>query len=127
MVLHFCSGWWRFNGMAIGVALEKYLWAFMNPSKGTLRLFSDKIPDSAKNLWQSPNILLQKFPAEEFRVTTKLIFNPNSKLENEETGLTVMGFSYATIGLKSRKDGIYLKYGLCKDAEHGKAENEIMI
>jgi len=122
----------EFNDSKLGLqwqwmANPKSSWAFMNPSNGVLRLFSDKISDSAKNLWQTPNIFLQKFPAEEFQVTTKLTFNPNSKLENEETGLTVMGFSYATIGLKSKKDGIYLKYGLCKDAEHSKPENETII
>ena len=122
----------EFNDSKLGVQWQwmgnpKSSWAFMNPSQGSLRLFSDKLPDSAKNLWQAPNILLQKFSAEEFRVTTKLTFNPNLKLENEEVGLTVMGFSYATIALKTKKDGVYLIYGWCKDAEHGKQENETVI
>ena len=95
-----------------------------NSAKGMLRLFSDKIPDSAKNLWGVPNVLLQKFPAEEFTVTTKLIFTPNTKLENEKAGLTIMGFSYANLALKSKKDGIYLIYTVCKDAEKGKTEVE---
>jgi beta-xylosidase len=126
----------EFNDTQLGLqwqwmANPKSTWAFMSPSKGTLRLFSDKFPDPAsggtKNLWQAPNILLQKFPAEEFQVTTKLTFTPNERLENEEAGLTVIGFSYATVGLKNKKDGNYLMYGLCKDAEHGKSENETMV
>ncbi len=87
-------------------------WSFLNPSRGVLRLYSVKTPDSAKNLWDVPNLLMQKFPAAEFLVTTKLIFSPNAKLENEKTGLIVAGLSYANIALKSKKDGIYLVYSV---------------
>src|SRR5689334_20797326 len=67
----------EFNDQHIGLqwqwmANPKATWAFVNTSNGMLRLFSDQLPDSAKNLWQAPNVLLQKFPAEEFMVTTKL-------------------------------------------------------
>lgn len=121
----------EFNSNILGLqwqwmANPKATWAFTNTSNGSLRLFSDKT-DSIANLWGAPNVLLQKFPAEEFMVTTKLTFTPNTKLENEKTGLTVMGFSYASIGLKSKKDGIYLVHTLCKDADKGKAEKETDI
>jgi beta-xylosidase len=121
----------EFNSNTLGLqwqwmANPKATWAFTNTSNGSLRLFSDKT-DSVANLWGAPNVLLQKFPAEEFMVTTKLTFTPNPKLENEKTGLTIMGFSYASIGLKSRKDGIYLVHTLCKDADKGKAEKETDI
>ena len=45
------------------------------------------IVDSAKNLWQKPNVLLQKLPAEECMFTTKLSFKPNIKNAEETTGL----------------------------------------
>jgi beta-xylosidase len=102
-------------------------WAFMNRSKGMLRLYSDKIPDSASNLWFAPNVLLQKFPAEEFMTTTKFTFTPNPKLQTEKAGLTVMGFSYAYLGLKNKEDGIYLVYATCTGADQGKAEIENII
>jgi beta-xylosidase len=119
----------EFNGNSLGLqwqwmANPKATWAFANPSNGSLHLYSDKLPDGAKNLWAAPNVLLQKFPAEEFMATTKLTFKPNTKLENEKAGLTVMGFSYAGLALKSKKDGIYLVHTLCKDAEKGKEEVE---
>ena len=122
----------EFNDNRIGLqwqwmANSKATWAFANSSNGSLRLFSDKLPDSAKNLWFAPNVLLQKFPAEEFMVTTKMTFNPNTKLENEKAGLTMMGFSYASITLKSKKDGIYLVYTVCKDANKEKPETETVI
>lgn len=119
----------EFNSTMLGLqwqwmANAKGTWAFMNPAKGSLRLFSDKLPDSARNLWQAPNVLLQKFPADEFMVTTKLSFTPNTKLEIEKAGLTIMGFSYANLALKSRKEGVYLVYTICKEAEKGKPESE---
>jgi beta-xylosidase len=117
----------EFNGTKPGLqwqwmANPKSTWAFVYD--GNLRLFSDKWPDSAKNLWNSPNVLLQKFPAENFTATTKLVFHPNARLENEKAGLTVMGFSYASLGLESKKDGIYLVYTDGRDADKGNAEKE---
>ena len=109
------------------MANAKPTWYFLNPSKGYLKLFSDRLPDSAKNLWDAPNVLLQKFPADEFMVTTKMNFVPNTKLENEKSGLAIMGLSYANLALKSKKDGIYLVYSVCKDADKGKTEKETVI
>jgi beta-xylosidase len=119
----------EFNGTQLGkqwqwMANAKATWMYMNPGKGALRLYSDRLPEGAKNLWQAPNVLLQKFMADEFTATTKLTFTPNAKLENEKAGLTVMGFSYANIAVKSKKDGLYLVYTVCKDAEKGKPEEE---
>jgi beta-xylosidase len=122
----------EFNGNALGLqwqwmANPQATWYFMNPAKSALRLYSAKMPETAKNLWGVPNVLLQKFPADEFTVTTKLTFKPNAKLENEKAGLAVMGFSYANIAVKSKKDGFYLVYTICKDADKGKSEDEQTI
>jgi beta-xylosidase len=122
----------EFNSTSIGLQWQwqsnpKATWAFANAANGTLRLYSDKLPDSTKNLWDAGNVLLQKFPAEEFTVTTKMNFTPNTKLENEKAGLVVMGFSYASISLKRKKDGVYIVYTLNKDAVKGKTENEVII
>jgi beta-xylosidase len=119
----------EFNGNAMGLqwqwqANPKATWSFMNASNGSFRLYTHKVPDSAKNYWEVPNLLLQKFPAETFTATTKLTFNPNPKLQNEKTGLIVMGTSYAFLGLKTTQEGIALVYTVCKDAAGGKSENE---
>jgi beta-xylosidase len=122
----------EFNESSLGLqwqwtANPKATWAFINSSKGMLRLYSDQIPDSSGNLWKAPNVLLQKFPADEFMVTTKMTFTPNSRIENEKAGLTVMGFSYVTLGLKSKQGGVYLVSARCKDADNGKAEIESIV
>lgn len=119
----------EFNSAGLGLqwqwmANPKATWCMMNPANGSLRLFSDKLPDSAKNLWDAPNVLLQKFPAEEFMVTTKLTFTPNPKLEGEKAGLTIMGLSYAAIFIRSSKEGNEVVYAVAKDAAKGKRETE---
>ena len=105
----------------------KEFWYYMNPSKGVLRLYSDRLPADAHNLWQAGNVLLQKFPADEFTATTKFTFTPNVKLENEKAGLAIMGLSYANVAVKSKKDGLYLVYTVCKDADKGNVEDEKVI
>jgi beta-xylosidase len=122
----------EFNGTALGKqwqwqANPKGTWSFLNATNGTLRLFSDKLPDSAKNLWDAPNVLLQKFPCENFMATAKINFQPNAKIQNEKAGLTVMGMSYAHLSIKNTKDGNYLIYAVCKDAARGRPEAETVI
>lgn len=100
-------------------------WAFIN--NGSLRLYSVKEPAESKNLWNVPNLLMQKFPAEEFTVTTKVTFTPNVKLESERFGLVIMGLDYAGLTLKHNKDGVDLVEFSCNKAEKGTAESETII
>ncbi|GAB3986171.1 glycoside hydrolase 43 family protein [Spirosoma daeguense] len=121
----------EFDGTTLGLqwqwqANPKGFWHSMS-KQSTLRLYSYKTPDDAKNNWDVPNLLLQKFPAERFMATTKLTFKPNPKLENERAGLIIMGLSYANLVLKSSKEGISLVYGVCKKASDGKPEAETVI
>ena len=113
----------EFNENKIGLqwqweANSKPSWAF--PSNGKLRLFSYPIPDSANSYWDVPNLLLQKFPAEEFMVTTKLSFKP--RLEGERTGLIINGADNAFISLVKKTDGNYISFGSCKNADKGKTQ-----
>ncbi len=115
----------EFNDSAIGLqwqwqANPKAGWAFMNKTNSSLRLFSYQQPDSTKNLWSVPNILMQKFPAEEFTATTKFSFHP--RLDDEQFGFVVMGLSYAYISVIKKGDSVYLNYTTCKDADKGNSE-----
>jgi beta-xylosidase len=85
----------EFEGNTLGLqwqwqANPKGIWHSLT-NKGSLRLYSQKVPDNAKNNWEVPNILLQKFPTEKFTATTKLVFTPNQKLESEKVGLIILG------------------------------------
>lgn len=122
----------EFNGLEPGLqwqwqANPKATWAFSNPAEGVLRLFTAQVPDSAKNLWDVPQVLLQKFPAEVFTATTKLKFKPNPKMEGEKTGLVIMGMSYADLALKNDKNGISVVYTVGRNASKGKEESEKIL
>ena len=93
-------------------------WSFV--SAGKLRLYSYQVPDSMPNYWSVPNLLMQKFPAEEFVVTTKLNFQP--RLDSEKTGLIVHGLDYAYISLAREKGNLILSYTQCLNADKGKSE-----
>ena len=99
-------------------------WAFLNSAKGSLRLFSDRRPDSTNSLWDCGNVLLQKFPAEQFQVTTRLTFTPHAKLE-EEAGLAIMGLSYASLGLKKKGAELYLVYKVATTTAKPNPEEEL--
>jgi beta-xylosidase len=122
----------EFNDASLGLqwqwqANNKATWHFMHPAEGVLRLFSDKQPDAAKNLWDVPNLLLQKFPAETFTATARLKFSPNRKIENERAGLVVMGLSYAGLVIKQNKEQLLLTYVETKAADKGTTETEKLI
>jgi beta-xylosidase len=121
----------EFNQLQLGLqwqwqANPKSTW-FTTSRQGFLRLYSHKIPDSAHNYWDVPNILLQKLPAETFIATTSLRFTPNEKLENEKAGLIMMGMSYASLAVKSSRQGLQLVYSVCPQAAAGKPEREQVI
>jgi beta-xylosidase len=121
----------EFNNDSLGLqwqwmANQQPTWYYIN-ANGSLRLYAAKIPDSAHNLWEVPNVLLQKFPAEEFMITTKMNFDPNEKSDNEKAGLTIMGMSYADIALKKKDGKLFLLYGICENADKGKKEIEKVI
>lgn len=99
-------------------ANPKPYWAF--PSNGYLRLFSAQLPDSIKNYWDVPSLLMQKFPAGEFMVTTKLSFKP--RLDGEKTGLIIHGADYAYLSLVKKTGGNYISFSHCSNADKGKEE-----
>lgn len=116
----------EFNENRLGLqwqwqANPKPAWAF--PKRGKLRLFSNQVPDSASNFWNVPNLLMQKFPAEEFVATTKFSFHP--ALEGEKAGLVVFGVDYALLALVKKNDGIYISFNYCTEADKGSPMKEI--
>lgn len=120
----------EFNKKRLGLQWQwhanyKNTWLFLNVAESRLRLFTDLIPANAKNYWDVPNILMQKFPAPEFKVSAQMIFTPNEKLEGERAGLIVMGMDYASLSVEKRNNGLYLVMSVCINAMGGNPEREI--
>jgi beta-xylosidase len=119
----------EFNEVKFGLqwqwqANPKEGWAFTT-TNGSLRMFSVYQTDSINNLWNAPNILGQKFPAEEFTASVKVSFKP--KFENERFGLVVFGADYASISVVKRKDGIYIVHHENIGADKNNHEKEISV
>jgi len=117
----------EFNGTKFGLqwqwqANPKEGWAFPIPN-GFLRMFSVYQSDSIKSAWNYPNILAQKFPAEEFSVTMKVSFKP--KFENERFGLVIFGTDYASLSVIKKNDGVYIVQSENINADKSKPEIEI--
>ena len=87
---------------------------------GTFRLYTHKVSKEFKNMWEVPNLLLQKTPADKFTATTKLRFT--SKSDNQMGGLIVMGHDYFALMLKRVKDEFLLQLVTCKSADKGTPE-----
>lgn len=119
----------EFGSTALGLqwqwpALPSPYWYFTDARSGVLRLYSVRQAEGWRNLSDSPNLLLQKTPAEKFTVTAKLRFIPNPKLKErgETCGLVMMGSDYAALQLKDTLDGVVLQYVECRNALKGSAE-----
>ncbi|MCX8020356.1 MAG: glycoside hydrolase 43 family protein [Chitinophagaceae bacterium] len=99
-------------------------WAFPT-SYGFLKMFTVKVQEDQKNLWQAPNILTLKFPAEEFTATVKLKFTPLH--EGEVFGFLVLGTDYAYVGLEKHKEGVMLIKAECRGADKGNSEKKEIV
>ena len=82
---------------------------------GYIRLYAGSLSKEFVNFWEVPNLLLQKFPAEEFTATTKLTFT--AKQDGEQAGMIVMGWDYSYLSVRKAGDKFILQQVVCKDAE----------
>ena len=79
-------------------------WYSLTEKKDHIRLYAaNALVDGGNTLWDTPNLLMQKFPALEFEVTTKMHFHPETG--EDQAGLVVMGFDYGSLTLKQEKTG----------------------
>lgn len=97
-------------------------WYFTNEEKGVLSLYSVPLPEHYKNLWDIPNLLLQKMPATDFTATAKITFVPSAQIKGERAGFIVMGLDYALLSLENTEQGLVLSQNECKKADKGNPE-----
>lgn len=95
------------------------LYGFTTPY-GFIRIYGHHLSKDYVNLWEVPNLLLQKLPSESFTATTKLLVV--SKEDGQEGGLVVMGWDYAALTLLRKGDKFLLRQRICTDAEQGGKE-----
>jgi len=83
-------------------------WYIVDNKKSVLKLFAvcESSLQQEKSIFYMPNLLLQKIPAEEFEVVTKMKVNFNTK--GTFSGLIVSGYKYSAIGIEKREDSNYL-------------------
>ena len=88
------------------------LWYIADANAGQLRLFSHG-DEKTERLYDMPNLLLQKFPAENFTATTKVQFWPRKKngepMVGERAGLVIAGYDMSALQMVSTADGIVLQ------------------
>ena len=92
---------------------------------GTFRIYTYKLSEGWKNFWEVPNLLLQKTPADEFTVTTKLRFT--SKADGQFGGLLMMGLDYSALVVRRVGQEFQLVQMTCKAADKGKAQTENIL
>ncbi len=94
----------------------------MPTSLGYFNMFCRPMPDKAINLFDVPNVLLQKFPANEFTASAKLTFD--SRFDGESIGFVVMGLDYSMIKVKQINGELYISQVVCKEADKKGLEKE---
>ena len=87
---------------------------------GYARIYGHELSPHFKNFWEVSNLLMQKFPAEEFTATAKL--KVSAKDDGQLSGLIIMGLDYSWIGVEKQEEKFLLKQAVCKDAEQGNLE-----
>ena len=92
---------------------------------GTMRIYTHKWTDQWKNLWCIPNMLLQKTPADQFTVTTKIRFT--SKADGQAGGLIMMGHNYQALVVKRVGKEFQLLVVTCNDADRDKPQEEQLV
>lgn len=115
----------KFNSPELGLQWQwqanyQTFWGFPTGNLGYFRLNCIPRPDGAVNLWDISNLLLQKFPAPEFKATAKLTFH--ARFDGEEVRLVVMGMDYGSLGLKRENGKLELQSITCLKADKGGKE-----
>lgn len=98
-------------------------WYAKLPGTKHLRLFPLLQPGDKPNLWMTPNLLLQKFPAPSFTATTSMSWHVDSlNREGKRAGLLVMGDDYAGLVMSKDDKGFKISKIICKNAPAGQPE-----
>jgi len=119
----------EFNSTTLGKQWQwhaNYQLNFGQPTPlGFMRIFSLRESAGWKNLWECPNLLLQKTPADEFTATTKIKFA--AKDDGQYGGIIMMGQDYSCLVVKRAGDQFQLQQRTCKKANKGSKESVELV
>lgn len=87
----------------------------MPTADGTMRLYTNDLSSGFRSLWEAPNLLLQKTPAENFTATTKLRFS--AKESGQYGGIIMMGRAYSALVVRRTGGSFVLQQLSCNDAD----------
>ncbi|MES2240143.1 MAG: glycoside hydrolase 43 family protein [Bacteroidota bacterium] len=116
----------EFNSPKLGLQWEwhanaQVYWG-LPTAMGYYSMFCRPMPEKATNLFDVPNLLLQKFPANEFTATAKMNFNP--RFDGESVGLVIMGLDYSYLKVKQQNGELFISQVSCKNADKKGVETE---
>ena len=117
----------EFNGNRLGLQWQWHAnpveqWSSFTARPGWIRLAAVPLPESGKNLWAAPNLLLQKLPSREFFVTT--LVDGMHLSEGQRSGLLMMGRDYSYVAVNRTAARLRIVHVVCIDAPKGGAETE---
>ncbi len=99
-------------------------WSAQIPGTDYLRLFAMSKKEEP-NLWDVPNLLLQKLPAPNFEVTTKVKLGIEWDTPGKTAGLIMMGQSYGYAGITYKNGNYYVQQVSCENAIEGNPEKVV--
>lgn len=121
----------EFNSDTLGLqwqwqANPKITFSVLIKGAGYLRLFAFPQEKGSRNLWETPNILLQKFPAPDFSITTKINYKVEwDAWQGKKAGLIIMGNDYAYLAISKNEKGFVVSQVVCKNAPGGSPEEVV--
>ena len=119
----------EFNEPRLGLQWQwhaNYQQQFGQPTPyGFFRLYNHKLSEQFVSLWEVPNLLLQKTPADAFTATAKV--KVAAKRDGDFGGLIMMGRDYSALVVCRTGDGFELQQRTCYGADKGKKEQVEML
>ncbi len=116
----------EFNSPTLGLQWQwhaNYHETFGMPTAfGTMRIYTHQSEEVGETLWNIPNMLLQKTPADKFTATTKI--RMTAKADGQMGGLIMMGLDYSALVVKRVGGEFQLLQLTCHQADKGKKHTE---
>lgn len=116
----------EFNSSKLGLqwqwhANPKVNWGFPS-TLGHYTMYCQPKPEESINLYDVPNLLLQKIPSETFTATAKITFN--ARFDKEQFGFLVMGLDYSFLKVEQLNNQLYASQVNCIQADKNSREVE---